>query len=105
MAGASKLDRLLRGVTKQVNWLWNTQKYDTCDHPVWWWHCSPMCYRRSEEATFNAQETENFGRFCVVFATELVPYVNRCLRSLFPAKQLAQVLGVSPTQLSKMVSY
>ena len=65
---------------------------------------SPMCCGRSEEATFNVQETENFGRFCVVFATELVPYINRCLRSLFPSKQLAQVLGVSPTQLSKMVS-
>ena len=63
--------------------------------------CS-LCFR-SEEATFNAQERENFARFCVVFATDFVPYINRCLRSLFPAKQLTHVLGISIAELNKMV--
>ena len=61
-----------------------------------------LCFR-SEEATFNAQERENFARFCVVFATDFVPYINRCLRSLFPAKQLTHVLGISIAELNKMV--
>ncbi|EDL92465.1 component of oligomeric golgi complex 8 (predicted), isoform CRA_c [Rattus norvegicus] len=31
----------------------------------------------------------------------LVPYLNRCLQVLFPPAQIAQTLGISPTQLSK----
>ncbi|GAB5582420.1 conserved oligomeric Golgi complex subunit 8 isoform X1 [Prionailurus iriomotensis] len=54
-----------------------------------------------KEAAFSSGEQELFIQFCTVFVEDLVPYLNRCLQVLFPPAQIAQTLGIPPTQLSK----
>nr|KAF6318649.1 hypothetical protein mPipKuh1_008639 [Pipistrellus kuhlii] len=58
-------------------------------------------FHRAEEAAFTSGERELFIQFCTVFLEDLVPYLNRCLQVLFPPAQIAQTLGIPPTQLSK----
>ncbi|XP_051830669.1 conserved oligomeric Golgi complex subunit 8 isoform X1 [Antechinus flavipes] len=60
-----------------------------------------LAFHRAEEAAFSSREQELFVQFCTVFLEDLVPYLNRCLQVLFPPAQIAQILGVPPTQLSK----
>ncbi|KAM6225477.1 LOW QUALITY PROTEIN: conserved oligomeric Golgi complex subunit 8 [Rhynchocyon petersi] len=60
-----------------------------------------LAFHRAEEAAFTSGEQELFVQFCTVFLEDLVPYLNRCLQLLFPPAQIAQTLGVPPTQLSK----
>ncbi|XP_045674502.1 conserved oligomeric Golgi complex subunit 8 isoform X1 [Phyllostomus hastatus] len=60
-----------------------------------------LAFHRAEEAVFTSGEQELFIQFCTVFLEDLVPYLNRCLQVLFPPAQIAQTLGIPPTQLSK----
>ncbi|XP_031197185.1 conserved oligomeric Golgi complex subunit 8 [Mastomys coucha] len=60
-----------------------------------------LAFHRAEEAVFSSGEHEIFVQFCTAFLEDLVPYLNRCLQVLFPPAQIAQTLGISPTQLSK----
>ncbi|XP_037671981.1 conserved oligomeric Golgi complex subunit 8 isoform X1 [Choloepus didactylus] len=60
-----------------------------------------LAFHRAEEAAFSVGEQELFIQFCTVFLEDLVPYLNRCLQVLFPPAQIAQTLGIPPTQLSK----
>ncbi|XP_042776686.1 conserved oligomeric Golgi complex subunit 8 isoform X2 [Panthera leo] len=60
-----------------------------------------LAFHRAEEAAFSSGEQELFVQFCTVFVEDLVPYLNRCLQVLFPPAQIAQTLGIPPTQLSK----
>nr|XP_042133578.1 conserved oligomeric Golgi complex subunit 8 isoform X4 [Peromyscus maniculatus bairdii] len=60
-----------------------------------------LAFHRAEEAAFSSGEHEIFVQFCTAFLEDLVPYLNRCLQVLFPPAQIAQTLGISPTQLSK----
>ncbi|KAM5297599.1 conserved oligomeric Golgi complex subunit 8 isoform 1-T1 [Glossophaga mutica] len=60
-----------------------------------------LAFHRAEEAAFTSGEQELFIQFCTVFLEDLVPYLNRCLQVLFPPAQIAQTLGIPPTQLSK----
>uniref|UniRef100_A0A8C2S2A3 Conserved oligomeric Golgi complex subunit 8 n=1 Tax=Capra hircus TaxID=9925 RepID=A0A8C2S2A3_CAPHI len=60
-----------------------------------------LAFHRAEEAAFSSGEQELFVQFCTVFLEDLVPYLNRCLQVLFPPAQVAQILGIPPTQLSK----
>ncbi|XP_038610826.1 conserved oligomeric Golgi complex subunit 8 isoform X2 [Tachyglossus aculeatus] len=60
-----------------------------------------LAFHRAEKAAFSSREQELFVQFCTVFLEDLVPYLNRCLQVLFPPAQIAQTLGVPPTQLSK----
>ncbi|KAL1785179.1 conserved oligomeric Golgi complex subunit 8 [Sigmodon hispidus] len=61
-----------------------------------------LAFHRAEEAAFSSGEHEVFVQFCAAFLEDLVPYLNRCLQVLFPPAQIAQTLGISPTQLSKL---
>lgn len=61
-------------------------------------------FHRAEETTFDKKEKENFDNFCTVYVTDLVPYLNKCLQTLFPPAHLAQILGVSILEFNKMVS-
>ncbi|KAI1235647.1 Conserved oligomeric Golgi complex subunit 8, partial [Lamprotornis superbus] len=54
-----------------------------------------------EEAAFSGREQELFTQFCTAFLEDLLPYLNRCLQVLFPPAQIAQALGVPPTQLQR----
>lgn len=60
-----------------------------------------LAFHRAEEAAFSIREQELFIQFCTVFLEDLVPYLNRCLQVLFPPAQIAQILGVPPTQLHR----
>lgn len=60
-----------------------------------------LAFHHAEEAVFSSGEHETFVQFCTAFLEDLVPYLNRCLQVLFPPAQIAQTLGISPTQLSK----
>ncbi|XP_036130669.1 conserved oligomeric Golgi complex subunit 8 isoform X1 [Molossus molossus] len=60
-----------------------------------------LAFHRAEDAAFTNGERELFIQFCTVFLEDLVPYLNRCLQVLFPPAQIAQTLGIPPTQLSK----
>lgn len=61
-------------------------------------------FYRAEETTFDKKEKDQFDNFCTVYITDLVPYLNKCLQTLFPPSQLAQILGVSLLEFNKMVS-
>ncbi|XP_048172462.1 conserved oligomeric Golgi complex subunit 8 isoform X2 [Corvus hawaiiensis] len=60
-----------------------------------------LAFHRAEEAAFSGREQELFTQFCTVFLEDLLPYLNRCLQVLFPPAQIAQALGVPPTQLQR----
>ncbi|XP_021375088.1 conserved oligomeric Golgi complex subunit 8-like [Mizuhopecten yessoensis] len=63
-----------------------------------------LAYYRAEEATFDPREKDHFCQFCQIYATDLLPYLNKCLQQLFPPATLAQILGVTLTDLNKMGS-
>nr|XP_034974012.1 conserved oligomeric Golgi complex subunit 8 isoform X2 [Zootoca vivipara] len=60
-----------------------------------------LVFHRAEAVAFSSREQELFIHFCMAFLEDLVPYLNRCLQLLFPPAQIAQALGVPPTQLHK----
>lgn len=61
-----------------------------------------LAFHRAEETTFDRKEKERFDAFCAAYAHSLVPYVNKCLQALYPPAQLAQVLGVTVSELQKL---
>ncbi|XP_061863138.1 conserved oligomeric Golgi complex subunit 8 isoform X1 [Colius striatus] len=61
-----------------------------------------LAFHRAEEAAFSGREQELFAQFCTAFVEDLLPYLNRCLQVLFPPAQIAQALGVPPTQLQRL---
>ncbi|XP_029821405.1 conserved oligomeric Golgi complex subunit 8-like [Manacus vitellinus] len=60
-----------------------------------------LAFHRAEEAAFSGREQELFAQFCTAFLEDLLPYLNRCLQVLFPPSQIAQALGIPPTQLQR----
>ncbi|KPP67248.1 conserved oligomeric Golgi complex subunit 8-like [Scleropages formosus] len=60
-----------------------------------------LVFHRAEETAFSSRERELFVQFCCAFAEDMVPFLNRCLQVLFPPAQLAPLLGVPATQISK----
>ncbi|XP_033096780.1 conserved oligomeric Golgi complex subunit 8-like [Anneissia japonica] len=61
-----------------------------------------VAYFRAEETTFNDQQMVLFLKLCRIASEEMVPFLNRCLQLLFPASSIAQTLGVTVHDLSKM---
>ncbi|KAJ8313339.1 hypothetical protein KUTeg_009125 [Tegillarca granosa] len=61
-----------------------------------------IAFHRAEETTFDEKERTQFEYFCTVYSKDLIPYLNKCLQVLFPQSQLAQILGVSVSELAKM---
>ena len=60
-------------------------------------------YFRAEETTFDSKERDQFNNFCAAYAHSLLPYLNKCLQTLFPPAQIAQVLGMSISDVFKLV--
>ncbi|WAR30523.1 COG8-like protein [Mya arenaria] len=56
----------------------------------------------AEETTFDAKERAKFEGFVSAYSTSLLPYMNKCLQALYPPTQLAQVLGVTVSEMNKM---
>ncbi|KAK1163478.1 conserved oligomeric Golgi complex subunit 8-like [Acipenser oxyrinchus oxyrinchus] len=63
-----------------------------------------LVFHRAEETAFSSRERELFHQFCSAFAEDMVPFLNRCLQVLFPPAQVAQILGIPPTQVHKYIS-
>ncbi|RXM29550.1 Conserved oligomeric Golgi complex subunit 8 [Acipenser ruthenus] len=63
-----------------------------------------LVFHRAEETVFSSRERELFLQFCSAFAEDMVPFLNRCLQVLFPPAQVAQILGIQPTQVHKYSS-
>ncbi|XP_068451485.1 conserved oligomeric Golgi complex subunit 8 [Clinocottus analis] len=60
-----------------------------------------LAFHRAEQAAFSDREQQLFVLFLTSYAEELLPFLTRCLRLLFPPEQLALLLGVPPTQLHR----
>ncbi|KAM9817570.1 conserved oligomeric Golgi complex subunit 8 [Neosynchiropus ocellatus] len=60
-----------------------------------------LSFHRAEASAFSPQEEQQFVHMCSAYADDMLPFINRCLQLLFPATQLALVLGVPPSQLSR----
>ncbi|XP_061731739.1 conserved oligomeric Golgi complex subunit 8 [Nerophis ophidion] len=58
-----------------------------------------VAFHRAEESAFSERERELFTRMCGVYARDLLPFINQCLKTLFPPQQMALVLGVPVSQL------
>ncbi|XP_054626124.1 conserved oligomeric Golgi complex subunit 8 [Dunckerocampus dactyliophorus] len=58
-----------------------------------------LAFHRAEESAFSERERELFMHMCRVYAHDLLPFINRCLQTLFPPQQMALVLGVPASQL------
>ena len=58
----------------------------------------------AEETTFNDKERDQFEQLCACYVTDLLPYLNKCLQSLFPPAQVAQAMGVSVMDMARKVS-
>ncbi|KAG8183597.1 hypothetical protein JTE90_025149 [Oedothorax gibbosus] len=50
----------------------------------------------------NEVETENFNKLCLLFSTDLVPHIDKCLTSIFPSEQIAQSLGIASLEFKKL---
>ena len=60
---------------------------------------------RAEEPTFNDEEKRRFAEICLVFCHDLLPYMNTCVRLIFPPTLIAQTLGITIAHLNKLVSH
>ncbi|XP_028404258.1 conserved oligomeric Golgi complex subunit 8-like [Dendronephthya gigantea] len=52
-------------------------------------------FYRAEETALTSEEKELFQKFCVVLAKALVPYLNRCVQTLFSSKPIGNTKNVS----------
>ncbi|XP_074640947.1 conserved oligomeric Golgi complex subunit 8-like isoform X1 [Tubulanus polymorphus] len=59
-------------------------------------------FHRAEESVFDQRERSAFGQFCHVLARELIPYLNKCLQTLFPPAQIAQIFGLPLIELVRL---
>lgn len=57
-------------------------------------------YRQEQQALSNT-EKDAFTRFCVCFAEQLLPYIQRCLHTIFKPNEIAAHLGVSAYRLQQ----
>ncbi|XP_077418903.1 conserved oligomeric Golgi complex subunit 8 isoform X2 [Vanacampus margaritifer] len=61
-------------------------------------------FHRAEDSALSDGERRVFVRMCRVYARDLLPFLDRCLRVLFPAQQMALVLGQEPSSSSSSSS-
>ncbi|KAM9826042.1 conserved oligomeric Golgi complex subunit 8 isoform X1 [Syngnathus typhle] len=58
-----------------------------------------LAFHRAEDSAFSDGERRVFVRMCRVYARDMLPFLDRCLQILFPAQQIALVLGVPASQV------
>ncbi|XP_057713825.1 conserved oligomeric Golgi complex subunit 8 [Corythoichthys intestinalis] len=51
-------------------------------------------FHRAEDSALSDGERSLFARMCRTYARDLLPFLDRCLQILFPARQMALILGV-----------
>ncbi|XP_055866865.1 conserved oligomeric Golgi complex subunit 8-like [Biomphalaria glabrata] len=60
-----------------------------------------LAFHRAEETTLNSKEKDQFEQFCATYATDLLPFINKCMHALFPPAQLANSLGWTLSDINK----
>lgn len=61
-------------------------------------------FHTAEQTAFSKTEEETFSQFCIQFANEMLPYLNKCLLVLFPPSELAKILAITMTDFNKLGS-
>ncbi|KAH9499409.1 conserved oligomeric Golgi complex component [Bulinus truncatus] len=61
-----------------------------------------LAFHRSEETTFNPKEKYQFEQFCVTYANDLLPYINKCMHLLFLPSHLANEFGWPLSEINKV---
>ncbi|RXG51985.1 Conserved oligomeric Golgi complex subunit 8 [Armadillidium vulgare] len=54
-----------------------------------------------EASGFTANEEKSFERMCCLVSTAVIPHINKCLRFLFPLQAIANISGISVTELQR----
>lgn len=68
---------------------------------------STFAFYSTEFTTLNSEEKELFHKFCTVLVKEFLPYLNKCVQTLFSSKSMAvdksasSVISLDIDQLSK----
>lgn len=60
---------------------------------------SILAYYKKEHIIFSFPEKDTFTNFCVCYAYDLLPYIQKCLQVVFPCNTLATFLGVSISEI------
>ncbi|XP_072949131.1 conserved oligomeric Golgi complex subunit 8 [Epargyreus clarus] len=60
-----------------------------------------IAFYHKEQQAFTDIERQNFVSLCVCFSEDLVPYITKCLSQSFPPTQIAELLGVTLTNLQE----
>ncbi|XP_061561353.1 conserved oligomeric Golgi complex subunit 8 [Phycodurus eques] len=58
-----------------------------------------LAFHHAEDSAFSDAERQLFARMCCVYARDLLPFLDRCLQILFPAQQMALILGVPASHM------
>lgn len=56
----------------------------------------------SHRKSWKDPQLERFGKACSLLVVVLIPYLNRCLETLFPAKSVAALLEMGVTEFDKV---
>ncbi|XP_026463462.1 conserved oligomeric Golgi complex subunit 8-like [Ctenocephalides felis] len=56
---------------------------------------SILSYYKREHKILTSSEKDNFTNFCVCYAYDLLPYIQKCLHTVFPCNTVATFLGIS----------
>ena len=62
-------------------------------------------FYRQEQQALTSNEREMLTRLCQCYSYEFVPFIQRCIHAIFPPHQIAKHLGISQTQLHRMVRF
>ncbi|XP_033212455.1 conserved oligomeric Golgi complex subunit 8 [Belonocnema kinseyi] len=60
-----------------------------------------LFFYKQEQQAFTAAERENMLKFVECLSEQLIPYVQFCIRALFPSNQISTHLEISPVQSQK----
>ncbi|XP_036366896.1 conserved oligomeric Golgi complex subunit 8 isoform X2 [Octopus sinensis] len=61
-----------------------------------------LSFHRAEESTLSNTETDHFQHLLQVYTNHFLPYVQKCMLTLFPPSHLAQTLGLTIVDLTSM---
>ncbi|GAB1603246.1 conserved oligomeric Golgi complex subunit 8-like [Argonauta hians] len=61
-----------------------------------------LAFHRAEESTLSPTESDHFQRMLQVYTKHLLPYLHRCISTLFPPAQLVTMLGITVSDLAAL---
>lgn len=54
-----------------------------------------------ERQAFNSNSKDAFSRLCICFSDDLIPFIQRCVHTIFPPSVIATHIGINVQQLQK----